>query len=152
MTGGVCPRHAAAALTTSRMRWAIPCIGCWNGLRRRDKATGLHAPPGAGLEILAELAGEPAQIVLNRTFRAGCRLPLCVAAKGLSRLARPPMKNSSSGPRRGDPSSGRRPTANRAAQLINLSAAAWPQLARSPMRRTGAIEAEAPMMERPDSP
>lgn len=162
MTGGETPPRIAAAAAlddfadalSNAPRWLLE-TGCGGAITLRVCA---HRQ-GERLEILVELAGEPVQIVLEPHVSGWLSIAAVCSGQEVFRawLDRPyeefefwpegvaiPAGRTVAPPGR----------IGKRRNWINLSAAAWPQLARfaNAAGIVAAIEAEAPMMERPDSP
>ena len=155
------PRIAAAAalddfadVLSNAPRWLLE-TGCGGAITLRVCA---HRQ-GERLEVLAELAGECAQIALEPHVSGWLSIAAVCSGQEVFRawLDRPyeeyelwPEGAAIPAGRTVDPP-GR---IGKRRNWINLSAAAWPQLARfaNAAGIVAAIEAEAPMMERPDSP
>lgn len=136
-----------------------PALAAGDGLRRHYNAAGLRAPPGERLEILAELVSECAQIAFEPHVSGWLSIAAMYCGQEVFRawLDRPfeeyelwPEGATIPGGRTID-SPGR---IGKRRNWINLTAAAWPQLARfaNAAGIVAAIEAEAPMVERPDGP
>jgi hypothetical protein len=162
MTGGEMPPGIAAAAALddfadalgNTLHWLLE-TGCGGAIRLRVCT---HRQ-GQRLEILAELAGEPAQIVLEPHVSGWLSIAAMCGGQEVFRawLDRPyeeyefwPEGAAIPGGRTIDPP-GR---IGKRRNWINLSAAAWPQLARfaNAAGIVAAIEAEAQTMGRPDSP
>lgn len=161
MTGGETPPRVAAAAAlddfadalSNAPRWLLE-TGCGGAITLRVCS---HRQ-GEGLEILAELAGEHAQIVLEPHVSGWLSIAAVCGGQEVFRawLDRPYEEfefwpEGVAIPGRTIDAPGR---IGKRRNWINLSAAAWPQLARfaNAAGIVAAIEAEAPTMERPDSP
>lgn len=162
MTGGETPPGIAAAAALDGFADGLGNAPHWLLETGGGGAITLHVSShrhGKRLEILAELAGEPAQIVLEPHVSGWLSIAAVCGGQEVFRawLDRPyeefefwPEGAAIPAGRAIDPP-GR---IGKRRNWINISTAAWPQLARfaNAAGIVAAIEAEASVMERPDSP
>ena len=161
MIGGETPpRIAAAALDdfadalSNAPHWLLE-TGCGGAITLRVCS---HRQ-GERLEIAAELAGEPVQIVLEPHVSGWLSIAaMCIGQEVFRAWLDRPYEEFEFWPEGAAIPSGRTidppGRIGKRRNWINLSAAAWPQLARlaNAAGIVAAIELEAPMMARPDSP